>query len=192
MARKKAAHSVSAIKPRLKRADRSTPAPNPALSFDDHYLAERRARPDAGWIRKSSSFFPDLSWAVSQRGCLPLPAQVSAGWAGFLYFGNTCGYGRRAWFSFLAMPDALSFLALPDALRSSCCKRRSSCDFSSFAGQCLGDQFVKQPKFVHGHRFEILFCHVLNSDDLFLNSDGLFLEQPGIPAINPGGRCLSV
>jgi len=37
------------------------------------------ARPDAGWIRKSSSFFPDLSWAVSQRGCLPLPAQVSAG-----------------------------------------------------------------------------------------------------------------
>jgi hypothetical protein len=54
-------------------------------------LAECRARPDAGWIRKSSSFFPDLSWAVSQRGCLPLPAQVSAGWAGFLYFGNTCG-----------------------------------------------------------------------------------------------------
>ena len=109
----------------------SRPAPNQALSFDDNYLAERRARPDAGWIRKSSSFLPDLSWAVSQRGCLPLPAQVSAGWAGFLYFGNTCGYGRRAWFSFLAMPDALSFLALPDALRPSCRKRRSSCDFSS-------------------------------------------------------------
>ena len=104
------------------KTSRSRPAPNQALSFDDHYLAERRARPDAGWIRKSSSFFPDLSWAVSQRGCLPLPAQVSAGWAGFLYFGNTCGYGRRAWFSFLAMPDAL---------RPSCRKRRSNCDFSS-------------------------------------------------------------
>ena len=142
MARNKAAHPVSAIKPRANtgvinstnwttKTSRSRPAPNQALSFDDHYLAERRARPDPGWIRKSSSFFPDLSWAVSQRGCLPLPAQVSAGWAGFLYFGNTCGYGRRAWFSFLAMPDALSFVALPDALRPSWRKRRSSCDFSS-------------------------------------------------------------
>jgi hypothetical protein len=42
-------------------------------------------------IRKSSSFFPDLSSAVSQRGCLPRPDQVSDGWAGFLYFGKTCG-----------------------------------------------------------------------------------------------------
>jgi hypothetical protein len=25
-----------------------------------------------------------------------------------------------------------------------------------------------------------LFCHVLNSGDLFLNSDGLFWGQPGI------------
>src|SRR5262245_23793029 len=45
-------------------------------------------RIDAGRIRKSSSFFPDLSSAVSQRGCFPRPAQVSAGWAGFLYFGK--------------------------------------------------------------------------------------------------------
>jgi hypothetical protein len=56
-------------------------------------------------IRKSSSFFPDLSSADSQRGCFPRPDQVSDGRAGFLYFGKTCGYGRRAWwltFSLLA------------------------------------------------------------------------------------------
>src|SRR5438874_1920863 len=60
-------------------------------------------RIDAGRIRKSSSFFPDLSSAVSQRGCFPRPAQVSAGRAGFLYFGKTCGYGRRAWLTFLML-----------------------------------------------------------------------------------------
>ena len=48
-------------------------------------------RSDDGRIRNSSSFFPDLSCAVSQRGCFPRPAQVSDGCAGFLYFGNTCG-----------------------------------------------------------------------------------------------------
>ena len=47
-------------------------------------------RPDNS-IRKSSSFFPDLSCAVSQRGCLPRPAQVSDGRSGFLYFGRTRG-----------------------------------------------------------------------------------------------------
>jgi hypothetical protein len=85
-------------------------------------LGERRARPDGDWIRKSSSFLPDLSCAVSQRGCFPRPAQVSAGWAGFLYFGNTCGYGRRAW---------LIFLVAADGGAPSCCKRRSSCAFSA-------------------------------------------------------------
>jgi hypothetical protein len=49
-------------------------------------------RSDDGWmIRKSSSFFPDLSCAVSQRGCFPRPAQVSDGRVGFLYFGKTWG-----------------------------------------------------------------------------------------------------
>jgi hypothetical protein len=71
-------------------------------------LLFRRLRPcaaalGAGWIRKSSSFFPDLSSAVSQRGCFPRPAQVSDGRAGFLYFGKTCGYGRRAWLTFLML-----------------------------------------------------------------------------------------
>jgi len=47
-------------------------------------------------IRKSSSFFPDLSCAVSQRGCFPRPAQVSDGRLGFLNFGTTLAYGRRA------------------------------------------------------------------------------------------------
>lgn len=50
-------------------------------------------RIDAGPIRKSSSFFPDLSSAVSQRGCFPRPAQVSAGRTGFLYFGKPAGMG---------------------------------------------------------------------------------------------------
>src|SRR5205807_940776 len=60
-------------------------------STGSYGLAERRPRPDGDWIRKSSSFFPDLSCAVSHRGCFPRPAQVSPGWAGFLYFGNTWG-----------------------------------------------------------------------------------------------------
>jgi hypothetical protein len=42
-------------------------------------------------IRNSSIRFPDLSCAVSQRGFFPRPAQVSDGFAGFLYFGNTFG-----------------------------------------------------------------------------------------------------
>jgi hypothetical protein len=60
-----------------------------------------------GRIRKSSSFFPDLSSAVSQRGCFPRPAQVSDGRAGFLYFGKTCGYWRRAWLTFLTLSAVL-------------------------------------------------------------------------------------
>jgi len=63
--------------------------------------APRRA--DDGRIRKSSSFFPDLSSAVSQRGCFPRPAQVSDGRAGFLYFGKTCGYWRLGWLTFLTL-----------------------------------------------------------------------------------------
>ena len=57
----------------------------------NYYRVLRRARPGRVWIRKSSSCFPALSCAVSQRGCFPRPAQVSDGLAGLLYFGNTCG-----------------------------------------------------------------------------------------------------
>ena len=60
------------------------------------YLARRRALSEGGSIRKSLSFFPDLSCAVSQRGCFPRPVQVSDGCLGFLYFGTTLAYGRRA------------------------------------------------------------------------------------------------
>jgi hypothetical protein len=54
-------------------------------------LPPRCVRLDDGRIRKSSSFFPDLSFAVSQRGCLPRPAQVSEGLSGFRYLGRTRG-----------------------------------------------------------------------------------------------------
>ena len=49
-------------------------------------------------IRKSSIRFPDLSCAVSQRGCFPRPDHVCDGSAGFLNFGRTFGYGRRSGF----------------------------------------------------------------------------------------------
>jgi hypothetical protein len=55
------------------------------------FAPARRAQAYEGRIRKSSSSLPDLSSAVSQRGCFPRPAQVSPGCAGFLYFGATCG-----------------------------------------------------------------------------------------------------
>jgi hypothetical protein len=42
-------------------------------------------------IRKSSILFPEFSCAVSQRGFLPRPAQVSDGRAGFWNFGKTFG-----------------------------------------------------------------------------------------------------
>jgi hypothetical protein len=42
-------------------------------------------------IRKSSIRLPDFNCAVSQRGVLPRPAQVSDGWSGFRYFGTTAG-----------------------------------------------------------------------------------------------------
>ena len=57
------------------------------------YEALRVARD--GPIRKSFTFLPDRSCAVSQRGCLPRPDQVSAGFFGFWYLGRTFGYGRR-------------------------------------------------------------------------------------------------
>ena len=62
-----------------------------SLLCGNYYRVLRRARPGRVWIRKSSSFFPALSCADSQRGCFPRPAQVSDGLAGLLYFGNTCG-----------------------------------------------------------------------------------------------------
>jgi hypothetical protein len=54
-------------------------------------LAEGCFRLDDGLIRKSSSFFPDRSFAVNQRGRLPRPAQVSEGLSGFRYLGRTRG-----------------------------------------------------------------------------------------------------
>src|SRR5712671_2863521 len=77
--------------------DRAKLNPDPEIDFGrsiclgGHYLARRRVRLDDGLIRKSSSFFPDLSCRVSQWGCFPRPAQVSDGWVGFLYFGKTRG-----------------------------------------------------------------------------------------------------
>ena len=41
--------------------------------------------------RKSSIRLPDFNCAVSQRGVLPRPAQVSDGRSGFRYFGTTTG-----------------------------------------------------------------------------------------------------
>lgn len=84
-----------------------------------NYLERRLLSADV-WMRKSSSFFPDWSCAVSQRGCFPRPAQVSVGFSGFLYFGNTCGYGRRAWVDFCALTPGSSWRS-----------RRSSRDFSA-------------------------------------------------------------
>jgi hypothetical protein len=49
-------------------------------------------------IRRSSTFFPDLSCVCTQCGCFPRPDQVSAGLSGLRYFGWTFGYGRRAFF----------------------------------------------------------------------------------------------
>jgi hypothetical protein len=42
-------------------------------------------------IRKSSIRLPDFRCAVSQRGVLPRPAQVSDGRSGLRYFGTTAG-----------------------------------------------------------------------------------------------------
>ena len=44
-------------------------------------------------MAKCSSFLPDLSAAVSQRGFSPRPAHVSLGFSGLRYFGGT---GPRA------------------------------------------------------------------------------------------------
>src|SRR6516162_5391031 len=78
-------------------------------------------RPQCYWprIRKSFAFLPDRSCAVSQRGCLPRPDQVSAGFFGFRYLGRTFGYGRR-WRS-----EVIALLTDP-----SLCNRSSSLVFS--------------------------------------------------------------
>ena len=68
---------------------------------------------------ESPSLLPDRSCAVSQRGCLPRPDQVSAGFFGFRYLGRTFGYGRR-WRS-----EVITLLADP-----SLCNRSSSLAFS--------------------------------------------------------------
>ena len=68
-------------------------------SYGGHVAAERkvikvdidRAAQIAWRIRKSSILFPEFSCAVNQRGCLPRPAQVSNGRAGFWNFGKTFG-----------------------------------------------------------------------------------------------------
>ena len=66
--------------------------------------APKRKPPEGGYfftvqcvwaISKSLTFFPELSCAVTQCGCLPRPDQVSEGRSGFRYFGYTFGYGRR-------------------------------------------------------------------------------------------------
>jgi hypothetical protein len=72
-------------------SDRERETASTDFSFCGYRLAARLARPDDGAIRKSASFLPVLSCAVSQRGRLPRPDQVSAGSAGFRYFGNTLG-----------------------------------------------------------------------------------------------------
>src|SRR5271156_6113787 len=48
---------------------------------------------EAPGIRKSSSFFPPLTAALSQRGLRPRPAQVSVGFSGLRYFGATGPFG---------------------------------------------------------------------------------------------------
>ena len=53
-------------------------------------------------ISRSSTFFPDLSCVLTQRGCFPRPDQVSKGRSGLRYFGLTFGYGRGA-FSWCSM-----------------------------------------------------------------------------------------
>src|SRR5271169_6725813 len=62
--------------------------------YDHHFFATRFLR---GFLAsfplpemaKSSSFFPDLIAAASQRGFSPRPAQVSAGFSGLRNFGAT-------------------------------------------------------------------------------------------------------
>jgi len=94
-------------------------------------LYSRHAR---GRIRKSFTFFLlDRSCAVSQRGCLPRPDQVSAGFFGFRYLGKTFGYGRR-WRS-----EVITLLADPIL-----CNRQ----FRDYL-------FMEFPQVIDGHQFQI-------------------------------------
>jgi hypothetical protein len=81
----------------------------------------KRYRCEDRLIRKSSNLFPDRSCTVSQRGCFPRPAHVSAGFFGFRYFGRTLGYGRR-------LRSGLLLLAAAPSVRS----RYSRVAFSAF------------------------------------------------------------
>lgn len=72
-------------------------------------------------MRKSSIRLPDFSFAASQRGVFPRPAQVSDGRSGFRNFGTTVGYGR------FPVDDARSASMPP----LSCFKRSSSTRFSA-------------------------------------------------------------
>lgn len=73
-------------------------------------------------IRKSSIRLPDFSFAASQRGVLPRPAQVSDGRSGLRNFGTTVGYGRRP------LDDFVRSASMPPL---SCFKRSSSRRFSA-------------------------------------------------------------
>src|SRR6516165_10829482 len=97
-------------------------------------------------IRQWSSFLPDRSYAVSQRGCLPRPDQVSAGFFGFRYLGKTFGYGRR-W----RRSDGRSELVQP-LLKSGLFARQ-------FASQFRGNLLMELPQFIDGHRFQIAVFH---------------------------------
>jgi len=46
-----------------------------------------------------------------------------------------------------------------------------------FASQCRGDKFVKGPKLLYRHRFEIVRFHFFNPDDLSL-SKAAFTQGP--------------
>jgi hypothetical protein len=78
-------------------------------------------------IRKSSIRLPDLSFATSQRGVFPRPAQVSDGRSGFRNFGTTVGYGRRPVDDFV-LDDFARTASMPPL---SCFRRSSSRRFSA-------------------------------------------------------------
>src|SRR6516165_8614316 len=83
----------------------------PGHRFDLRFF--RRLRADLS-IRKSSSFFPPLIAATSQRGLAPRPAQVSP--EGLRYFGGT-------FLPFKTLPPPLTTLAppTPAPILSNCC-----------------------------------------------------------------------
>src|SRR6516162_1726340 len=131
-------------------------------------------RPQCYWprIRKSFAFLPDRSCAVSQRGCLPRPDQVSAGFFGFRYLGRTFGYGRR-WLS-----EVITLLADP-----SLCNRSSSLAFSiansrvNFAVTCSWSSHRSsmaidfKSLFSIGPTIREARCHHRGDHDIDLNSN---------------------